>query len=226
MNTLKKILSLLLIICMITAVLSFTACSKDNGEDKPNTNENNTNTSTDKTYTVIIVDGDKAPVEGVKLAFTDGTKFEIATTGADGKASAKLPEGTISVMITSVPKGYEKPKAVSGSYHGVFAKDATELTVTVAKEASNKVTYTVKVVDNNNDPVVGISVQLCYNGTCAAAVATDENGEMKAELTPGTTVDVMLHEIDGYTLPTPVNGDYHAVIEAGETEITVTVTKN
>lgn len=39
-----------------------------------------------------------------------------------------------------------------------------------------KVTYTVTVVDQNKNPVVGAVLQFCDDETCKLPVATDENG--------------------------------------------------
>ena len=231
----KKLLSIILVCCMLMTVLSFTACgNKNNGNDDNKTNEGgdnndtNNNQTTDKTYTVTILDGDKNPVEGVKLTITDGKSFPTATTDANGKASVQLPEAKVSVMVTSgIPEGYEKPEKVSGVYHGVFKTGSTELTITLKKVETNTVTYTVKVIDQNGDAVEGMQVQLCPDGVCLAdQFKTGANGEISKELTPGKTIDVKLYELDGYTLPAPLSNGYHAVINAGETEVTITVTKN
>lgn len=226
MNTLKKIFSLLLVISMILSVLSLTACNKDKGNDDDKGKENVTNNGNkDKTYTVTVVDGDNNPVEGVKLIITDETKYPIVTTDKNGKASVSFPEATINVMITSVPDGYEKPKAISKGYHAIFESGSTELTLKIEKKADNNVTYTVRVIDQNGKPVEGMSVQLCYNGICAAPVATNEDGEVNANLAPDTVIDVKLYALDGFVLPDPVNGEYHAVIEEGDLRIDVVVTR-
>ena len=232
MTAFKKILSLVLFICMFATVLTFTACNKDknegtNDENNETNNGGNENVTTDKTYTVTVLDGENTPVVGVKLVITDGNSYPTATTDKDGKASVQLPEATtVSVMVTSVPNGYVKPEKVSGVYHGVFASGATEFTLTVEKEKDNKVAYTVKVVDQNGDAVEGMSIQLCPNGVCLAEkFVTDANGEITVKLNAGYSVDVKLEGLDGYVLPAPIKDSYHAVIAAGETEVTVTVTK-
>ena len=204
MTALKKILSLVLVICMLAAVCSLTACGgKDNNDDVSNDNNNdnggNNNVTTDKTYTVTVLDGENTPVEGVKLVVTDGKSYPTATTDKEGKASVQLPaDVTVSVMVTSVPNGYVKPEKVSGVYHGVFAKNSTEFTLKVEKEVDNKVEYTVRVVDQNGDAVVGMSIQLCPNGVCLAEkFVTNENGEITVKLTPGSAVDVKLEGLEG-----------------------------
>lgn len=234
MTTLKKIFSLVLVICMLATVFSITACgnkdkNNDNNENNGVTdNGGNENATTDKTYTVTVLDGDNVPVEGVKLVITDGKSYPTATSDKDGKASVVLPEATtVNVMVTSVPNGYIKPEKVSGVYHGVFASGSTEFTLKVEKEADDKIEYTVKVVDQNGDAVVGMSIQLCPNGVCLAEkFVTDANGEITVKLNAGSAVDVKLEALEGYVLPVPVNDPYHAVIASGETEITITVTKN
>ena len=232
----KKFLSIILVCCMLMSVLSLTACgNKNNGNDNntnegsgnDNTNDNTNNQTTDKTYTVTILDGDKNPVEGVKLVITDEKSYLTVTTNVNGQASVQLPETKVSVMVTSVPDGYEKPEKVSGVYHGVFKTGSTDLSITLSKVASNTVTYTVKVIDQNGDAVEGMQVQLCPDGVCLAdQFITGANGEISKDMAPGKRVDVKLHELDGYTLPIANEYGYHAVIDAGETEVTITVTKN
>ena len=87
-------------------------------------------------------------------------------------------------------------------------------------------TYTVTVVDQNGDAVVGAGVQLCYNGVCLPAVNTDDNGTITNLIKDGYEVSVLITVPNGYSEPTPVSGTYHAVIPEGQTEITITVTKN
>ena len=145
MKNFKKILTFLLAVCMIVSVLDLSSCgnSNDDNNDNDKTNSGNNNTNTNKTYTVTIVDGDNNPVKDAKVIFTNGTTFtQPVATDANGKASAELADGTISVMLSKIPDGFEKPDKVSapyaGTYHGVFASGSTELTVELEKKASTK----------------------------------------------------------------------------------------
>ena len=229
MNTFKKIFSLLLVICMLVSMLSLTACKKETEDDNTenestDNNGGNSNASTDKTYTVTVEDAeDKTPLEGVKLIVMGAGKYLNVTTDKNGKASVQLPEGTddVSVMFVGNIDGYVKPEKTS------FAKNATELTIKVEKEKDNKVAYTVKVIDQNGNAVVGMHAQLCPNGVCLAEdFVTDENGEIKAQLSPDSEVHIQLKDLSGYTLGAKIDENYHGVIESGDTEITLVVTKN
>jgi hypothetical protein len=227
--TFKKILSLILVCFMLMSVLSLTACGgNDDNNDDENSNEGGeNNTTTDKTYTVNVIDRDHNPVEGVKLVITDENTYPTATTDASGRASVQLPDGSVYVMITSVPSGYVKPEKTFGVYHAMFPSGMIGLTIILDKEESNTVNYSVKVVDQNGDAVEGMQIQLCPDGVCLAdQFITNANGEITKEMTPGKTVDVKLYDLAGYTLPAANDHGYHAVIAEGETEITITVTKN
>ena len=213
---------------MILSVFTLTSCNKNKDDVKNDTNGTDNTGSTGKNYTVTVLDNDNAPISGVKLVITDGKNFITATTDANGKASAELTEGTVSVMITSTPDGYEKPDKVSGTqYHGVFTIGSTELTVKLTKKSTGKVTYTITVLDTEGNPVVGMQVQLCPDGVCLIdKFYTHEFGEVTAEIVPGKEVDVKLLPLDGYILPKPTKGDYHASIPADETEIEINTVIN
>ncbi len=229
----KKLLSIILVCCMLMAVLSFTACgNKDNDNDKTNENDgtgdnNQGENNGNKTYTLTVFDKENNPIEGVKLVITDEKSYKTVVTGADGRASTELPDTKVSVMITSVPSGYEKPEKISGVYHAVIPEGMLGITFFLDKEASNTVNYTVKVVDQFGNAVEGMQIQLCPDGVCLAdQFITDANGEISKEMTPKNSIDVKLYDLDGYTLPIVNEYGYHAVINSGETEITITVTRN
>lgn len=79
-------------------------------------------------------------------------------------------------------------------------------TTTTAKEeittaAKTKITYKVKVVDENGNAVEGVYVQFCEdteNGRCFLPVTTDANGEAKMELEE-STYKTVISMADGYT---------------------------
>ena len=221
MKALKKILAIALVICMLASTLALTSCGKDedNG-DKGNDNGGNTATN-DNTYTITVVDGAKNPVEGVTVMVSP--TYKTYKSNKDGKITFETDKTGLQAMITASPDGYEHSTSIVD-----FKSGSKELTLTVTKLADETVTYTVKIVDQNNDPVVGASVQLCYNGVCLTAVSTDANGEITNSLKAGYEVSVKVEVApgSGYTLPAPDANGYHATIPDGETSITITVTKN
>ena len=90
-------------------------------------------------------------------------------------------------------------------------EDETEST-----PADTKVTYTVTVVDADNLPLSGATVQLCVGDQCLLPVVTDENGVATMELDKADyTVKVTL---DGYV------GEESYSFDADSTELTVTLT--
>ena len=219
MKTLKKLLILTLVLCMTAAMLTLTACGGDNG-DETNNNGNGTenNTPTGDTYTITIVDGANNPVAGVSV-MVDPT-FKTYTSDENGKITFETDKTGLKVAILSSPTGYEySTKAES------FKSGSKELKLTVTKVADEKITYTVTVIDQNGEAVVGAEVQLCYNGVCLPTVETNTSGVMTNSLKSGYEVSVLLTLPEGYTA-TPVSGDYHAILAVDETEVTITVTKN
>ena len=220
MKALKKFLIIALLLCMAMSTLALTSCKKDNGDDTDNTDGggNVTDTPDADTYTITVVDGANTPVAGVKVMI-DPT-FKSYTSDANGKITFETDKTGLKVAILSAPEGYEYSSSPVS-----FKSDSKELKLTVTKLADEKVTYTVTVIDQNGDPVIGAGVQLCYNNVCLPAVETDANGVMTNTLKAGYEVSVLLTLPDGYS-KTPVSGDYHAIIPEGETTATVTVTKN
>lgn len=86
------------------------------------------------TYTVIVVDTDGNPVEGVdvQMCAADGTCFLPVKTGADGVATFEKEEGDYYVTIPYCPEGY----VVDSTQKHTFDGTSTEMTVTVEKAAA------------------------------------------------------------------------------------------
>ncbi len=223
MKSIKKIISLVLLSCVMFTVIALTSCNNGNTGDTETPKDPVSN----NTYTVNVVDQDNKPVSGVAVIFDPG--FASKTSDANGKITLESEASDLKFMITTVPEGYTKPEAVGGTmYHGIFG-DKKEITVTLQKKSTEKVTYSVIVVDQNGNAVEGVSIQLCPNGTCLPdSFVTDANGTITRDMESGLPVDVKITEVpSGYTKPEATDAaGYHAKIEAGETQITVTITKN
>ncbi len=228
----KKLLSVLLLLTLsLSLALSLTACGDKpgNGDDGPGDGEG------EVAYTVIFKDRNGAPVSGVSLMISDSKSvFESKTSDKDGKASYKPADGkensNLGVMVMSVPAGYEKPVLTSGAFHGVFAQNK-EITIIINETAAAAMTaYTVKIVDQNNNPVAGVELQICH-AVCVQCELTDADGrtvkELPASVGESTLKVGILSVPEGYTIPAAtIDGAYHDTIEPGETEVTITITKN
>jgi hypothetical protein len=123
------------------------------------------------TYVITVVDESGKPVVGAGVQLCKDTCLP-GITNDQGTAEFKVaedPEYKVSFM--SVPEGYE---GAEEAYY--FENGSYELTITLIAPAVNdgKALYTVKVVDEGGNPVVGAGVQLCKD-TCLPAI-TDEDG--------------------------------------------------
>ena len=75
----------------------------------------------------------------------------------------------------TVPSGYEYDKL--NEKQKVDAKDG-KVTITVTKKAAEGTNYTIRVVDQNGNPVKGAMVQMCESAeVCLTPILTDANGE-------------------------------------------------
>lgn len=62
-----------------------------------------------------------------------------------------------------------------------------------------KVTYTVTVLDQNNNPVAGVAVQFCDDENCKLPVNTDANGVVTQTLLPSNYHILLAGLPDGYS---------------------------
>ena len=209
MNFWKKMIAVVLTIAMAACLLC--ACVGTEGGETNNTTEA---LQGEATYTVTIQDQNGNPVPSVICQFVDkdGTT-QLAVTAADGKISHTSAVEITSVELTSIPDGYTA-SATTVSFEG-----KTELTVTLQaeQEQDTNVTYTVTIVDQNGNPVVGATIQLCDDENCKLPVVTDESG-----------IAVCSYEQADYhvtitELPAGYSSDVTEFELNGESEITITV---
>ncbi len=156
----KTLTGLLSVLCvLLCSLVIFCACTGENTpaetnateapteapatETVPETNEE-TNSETDPetvvdgkvTYTIIVVDADGNPVEGVEVQMcdVDGTCLLPVKTDANGVATFEKDEATYYVTIAACPEGFV---ADSETKHN-FAEGTTEMTVTIEKAAAEQ----------------------------------------------------------------------------------------
>ena len=172
----KKILSAILVLSMIlTLSVSLFSC-KDKGNDNTG-DQNNDNTTPEKvTYTVTVVDQDGNPVKGAIVYFYPKGGVEMFyPTNDNGATEGYKTDKEMSISVMTIPAGYEYDKLAQKQK--VDAKDG-KVTITVTKKAPEGTNYTIRVVDQNGNPVAGAMVQMCESeDKCLTPITTNANGE-------------------------------------------------
>ena len=226
---LKKILSLLLVIAMLLGVaITAVSCGPDDPEepeDNPGDNPGgnpggNPPAETGEDYTVTLVDIFGAPVANIQLKFTYGSNESATlTTGADGKATAKI-DTTETVYVEFVTLGEY------GDLHKnsrKFASNSNELTITMLQG------ITVKILDENGNGVAGVRVVVCHDGGCVPfREATNENGETNQGLDANGTLKASVSSVPaGYAIPEAIGESegvaIHAYFDTGSYTVTIVI---
>lgn len=174
---LKKILSTILVLSMILTLSVTLFSCKDKGNDNTGEQGNNDNTTPEKvTYTVTVVDQDGNPVKGAIVYFYPKGGVEMFyPTNENGATEGYKTDKEMSISVMTVPAGYEYDKL--NEKQKVDAKDG-KVTITVTKKAAEGTNYTIRVVDQNGNPVKGAMVQMCESAeVCLTPILTDANGE-------------------------------------------------
>lgn len=186
----KKITSMILAVVMLLS-LSICLFSCDGETEEPVT----------VNYTVTVVDDNGNPVKDVVITFAEeGGEPAMKFTKSEGVVSLESDK-KVSAKITSIPDGYKKDqvnKAIS------FDKDG-KATVTLEKEQGTvtKETYTILVIDQNDDPVVGVAVQMCSDNGCLGAMVTNEEGKATYNQTPDNFKAQLNDWPEAYTVDDP-----------------------
>ena len=191
----KKIISIILAAAML---LSMSLCLFSCGDKENGGDGDQTETEKKVTYTVTVVDEDGNPVSGVMVEFAlkGGESFPVPTK-SEGKASTTTTK-ELSAKIIAVPDEYE--------YDNIGAALAFDANgkVTVTLKKAEVARLTIRVIDNEGNPIEGVVVQMCSaaTGQCKTPNITDENGEafysyeegFKAQLTKTSALP------NGYTV--------------------------
>ncbi len=199
-------------VCLLICVLSLTcACNKkqDPAENETDTSEA---TSSTATYTITVVDQNNTPIKGAIVELYVGNNCEaLALTKANGVVSfADTDRANYTVKVSC--SGY------TGEASYRFAANSTEMTVQLTSaQASTKTTYTVKLIDTNNQPIVGTDVQLCVGDLCRLPQATNADGVATFELDPDNYT-VKIPNLQGYVI------EAYYTFPSNSTELTIQLT--
>lgn len=172
----KKIISTILVACMILSLSICLLSCNGGGEGSDNTNSNNNQTTGKVTYTVTVVDNNGNPVKDAQIFLSPegGVAFPMPTDNS-GKVSYKTDK-KLTASVLSVPDGYEY-----ADLNTSLTFDANgAVTVVVTKVEITGTDYVIRVVDQNGDAVVGAKVQMCEaanEGICLVPITTDDKGE-------------------------------------------------
>ncbi len=135
-------------------------------------------------------------------------------TGADTSATTC----TVTEADTAAETSADTAAATTTDSVAVTVPETTPETVPETQDT--RTTYTVTVVDQNGNPVMGARVQMCRDELCMRPVSTDESGVATFKENPDTYQAKLLDLPAGYTGDTTT---YHPFENA--TTLTITVTK-
>jgi hypothetical protein len=190
------------------------------GSDKGNTPDDGGTqqgtTDTKVSYVVTVVDTDGKAVEGAVVSFTTKGGSPIPfPTDTEGKASYKTAK-ELTATVTAVPSGYEYAKL----NQKIEFDNEGKATITLTKKAE-EAPYTIKVVDQDGNPVAGVKVQMCDDaGLCLIPTATNEDGIATYKYQEGNFHVLLNTLIDGYTVD-----DMSTYYYFTGREVTIVITK-
>ena len=211
----RRVIAVCLLICMLALAVACNNTKEPIDDNTPGTEETGANTGDSKaTYKVTVVDQANVPLKrAIVELYVGNDRKALASTNSDGVASfadTDCANYTVKVKLD----GYTGEASYS------FAANSTELTVQLTKsqnQSSSKTTYTVTLVDTNNQPIVGTNVQLCVGEICRLPVVTDANGVATFELDPDDYT-VKIPNLEGYII------EPYYYFPSNSTELTIQLT--
>ncbi len=138
----KKFLAVILsLLCVISVSLFAVSCdTEENVSNVPQVESNDSSASVDETessepaddgkvtYTVIVVDENNAPLEGIIIQFCDEENCKLPLmTDADGKVTVEYDESNYHITITEAA-GY----SYESEYN--FEDDSTDITIVLSAQ--------------------------------------------------------------------------------------------
>ena len=202
----KKILSFILVaIMLVTMSFAFAACDDEEQGGSEQTGDGKVK------YTVTVVDENGNPIKGATITFSPEGSMDIPfETEAEGVVSYKTAK-TVTAKLTEIPTGYK-----SAQLNKEISFDANgNATVTLTKMPD----YIVKVVDQDGNPVAGVSLQMC-DKFCVSFPKTDANGQTSTGYQAGNFHVVITGLPDGYSVDN-ISEEYDFV----GNELTIEITK-
>ncbi|MCH5156001.1 MAG: redoxin domain-containing protein [Clostridiales bacterium] len=132
-------------------------------------------------YSVTVLGVDETPQKGVKVSWKKSGKTQgSATTGSNGKATAKLEKGTYSIALSGIKEGFKYKEENEEIVVGSSQRDI-ELRLEIIR-----VNYTVTVLDKNGANAKNVTVTWATENSVAGTAITDNDGKAECELDYGT----------------------------------------
>lgn len=158
-------------------------------------------------YTIKVTDESGKALAGASVIVGNN----VTTTDSKGVATVTLAEGTYDVAVSL--SGYSV-----GS--GSVSKSSASTTVKLKKSGSvsNSITYTVNVVDYNNNGLSGVTAVFKKNGAAVGTATSDSNGKVTIKLEKGN-YDINL-ALAGYSYDSSL-----AKVTSSQTSLTITMAK-
>lgn len=176
---------------------------------------------------ITVKDEKLLPVKDVKLQIKGADFDKTFMTDGSGKVSVKgLSYGSYTVIVLSVPKGYEITEKTKTF---IISKDSgSSISIGIKKieeekpvEKTKNVTLVMK--DQAGKPISGVKVRVTGTGF-SKVLTSDKDGKILVEgLKEGDYSVEVLEAPSGYTLPSGKK-DFK-VSESGTTDFTVSITK-
>ena len=211
------IIAAIALVVIIPIVLVVALSGGDNNGSNIDNGGINGNGSGEKeiSYSVTIKDDAGNPIVGAKVDFyikNDILAEKSVVTDSNGQAVPSIQADFVSAKIVYIPIGYSddiKNTSIKFDNNG-------KINATVEKLAP----FVVRVVDQEGNPVAGVSVQVC-DDKCIGMPETNENGESTYPGVEGNYRAQITGLPDGYTVEDM--GTYYELID---NEVTIIVTKN
>lgn len=188
---LKRFWAILLAVSLLFAsCIGLVACDDGDGEGsgeqtggtddgKDDGKDDGLSTDAKVDYTVTVLDTDGTPVMGAEVQLLNkdnNTKYPKEETDIDGKVTFSRKAGNYVAILASVPDDYT---VADFDVEYNFSNNSALIRVDLKVYPR----YTIKVVDQDGNPVVGAKVQACINTLCVDFPnVTDQNGESHREI--------------------------------------------
>ena len=171
------------------------------------------------TYTVKVVDEQGVPMRDMFVKLKSELKAESDETDGQGIVTLEMPEDDYAVTLSNIYSNDD----IYDRYNQYFEITAQQREITLVW-VDQTVSYTIKVVDRNGNPVANAEIEVLMEQDDGSApyVVLDENGTVTIRMRPGRhKIGVSKLEIKDGSYTYTYYGSFE--IEEGQTEIVIVI---